>query len=66
MMISCVIIPNNASSTKLRHSRAGGNPDDLIISREAGQHRGFVRFAVCLFLLDSRLRGNDGLVDYSG
>ena len=34
------------------------------ISREAGQHRGFVRFAGCFFLLDSRLRGNDGLMDY--
>jgi len=30
-------------------------------SREAGQHLGFVRFAGCLSLLDSRLRGNDGI-----
>jgi len=36
------------------------------ISREAEQHRGFVRFAGCLSLLDSRLRGNDGLMDNQG
>jgi hypothetical protein len=30
--------------------------------REAGQCRRFVRFAGCLFLLDSRLRGNDELM----
>jgi len=28
-------------------------------SREAGRHDGFVRFTGCLFLLDSRFRGND-------
>jgi len=27
----------------------------------AGQHHGFVRFAGCLFSLDSGLRRNDGL-----
>ena len=26
----------------------------------AGQRFGFVRIAECIFLLDSRLRGNDG------
>ncbi|MDE2310418.1 MAG: hypothetical protein KGL01_06270 [Betaproteobacteria bacterium] len=53
-----VFIPNNPLT---RHSRAGGNPDDLKISHEVGQHCGFVRFAGCLFLLDSRLRGNDAI-----
>jgi len=30
---------------------------------KAGQHHGFVRFAGCVFLLDSGLRRNDGLMD---
>jgi len=34
--------------------------------REAGQYLSFVRFAGCLSLLDFRLRGNDGLMDYFG
>jgi hypothetical protein len=32
------------------------------ISREAEQHHSFVRWDI-LFLLDSRLRGNDRLID---
>ena len=43
-----------------RHSRAGGDPVQRKHSREAGLHLGFVRYAEYLFLLDSRLRGNDG------
>jgi hypothetical protein len=31
-------------------------------SREAGQYCSFARFAKCLFLLDSRLRGNDAIL----
>jgi len=45
----------NHNKPLARHSRAGGNPDDKIIPREVGQHCGFVRYAECLFLLDSRL-----------
>ena len=41
------------------HSRAGGNPVELKISRVAGQHWNSACFAECFFLLDSRLRGND-------
>ncbi len=44
-----------------RHSGAGRNPDELDISRAAGQHRSLVRFAGLLFLLDSGLRRNDGI-----
>ena len=43
---------NNPFAKKFRHSR------------EAGLHKNFVRYTGCLFLLDSRLRGNDGLMDY--
>ena len=44
--------PNNPLSKKLRHSR------------EAELHNNFVCYAECLFSPDSRLRGNDGLMDY--
>ncbi|MDO8811588.1 MAG: hypothetical protein Q7J38_06125 [Gallionella sp.] len=36
------------------------------VSRDVGQHRGFVRFAEYFLLLDSGLRRNDGLMDYLG
>ena len=43
----------------VRHSRAGGNPDNHKV-REAEQDCGVVRFAgYCKHLPDSRLRGND-------
>ena len=32
--------------------------------REAVQNKGFVRYGYSFLLLDSRLRGNDGLMDY--
>jgi D-alanyl-D-alanine carboxypeptidase/D-alanyl-D-alanine-endopeptidase (penicillin-binding protein 4) len=44
-----------------RHSRAGGNPGILKNTRNAGQQKYFDRYAEYLFLLDSRLRGNDGV-----
>jgi hypothetical protein len=53
-------MPIDTSSPRKRGSRS------LKISREAGQHRGFVRFAGYLSQLDSRLRGNDGLVNFLG
>jgi len=34
--------------------------------RIAGQLCGFVRYEGYLYLLDSRLRGNDGVMDYPG
>ncbi|HID8613673.1 TPA: hypothetical protein ACXIPT_001371, partial [Neisseria meningitidis] len=37
-----------------RHSRAGGNPD--LSARKLIGYNGFLRF----YVLDSRLRGNDG------
>ncbi len=46
-------------NSPIRHSRAGGNPDHSSRSRVAGQNQDFVRYAENLFLLDSRLRGND-------
>ena len=49
----------NSNNPLARHSRAGGNLVDKMISHKVGQHRGFVCYADCLFLLDSRLRGND-------
>ena len=48
-------------TTLPRHSRAGGNPVGSSISRVAGRHHGLVRYSELLFLLDSRLRGNDGV-----
>jgi hypothetical protein len=52
-------------TTLTRHSRAGGNPVGSIISRVAGRHHGLVRYAELLFLLDSRLRGNDGISSFA-
>lgn len=49
------------TSLKPCHSRAGGNPVNRESTREVGQHQCFVRCAGSWFLLDSRLRGNDGL-----
>ncbi len=49
----------NSNNPLARHSREGGNPVDKMIAHKVGQHCGFVCYAGCLFLLDSRLRGND-------
>jgi len=46
-----------------RHSGAGRNPVDPMISCVAGQH-GFVRYAGRIFLLDSGLRRNDAAVKH--
>ncbi|WP_221175391.1 hypothetical protein, partial [Neisseria meningitidis] len=46
---------SQSSPTQLnRHSRAGGNPD--LSARKLIGYNGFLRF----YVLDSRLRGNDG------
>jgi hypothetical protein len=47
-------------SSKLPTFSEGGNPVDLINTRVTKQLQDFVRFAELIFLLDSRLRGNDG------
>ena len=52
-------------SAKLRHSRAGRNPA-RINTPHSGQNRGVVPLRGRFFnYLDSRLRGNDGLMDVS-
>jgi hypothetical protein len=52
----------NTVKLQSRHSGAGRNPDSQITSRAAGQYLGFVRYAGCLFLLDSGLRRNDAAI----
>jgi len=47
-----------------RHSGAGRNPVQKYDSRNAGQDQGFVRSAELLFLLDSGLRRNDGILSF--
>ena len=42
----------NPDDPLVRHSRAGGNPDDNKISREAGQHCGFVPLRGLLYARD--------------
>ena len=52
----------NLNNLVVRHSRESGNPDSLWKPCEASQNLGFVRFTGCISLLDSRLRGNDGVL----
>ncbi|WP_409162281.1 hypothetical protein, partial [Neisseria meningitidis] len=46
---------NQNQKPKIRHSRAGGNPD-LSVQKLIG-YNGFLRF----YVLDSHFRGNDGI-----